>query len=72
MSKNKKEEVVSELNNTALSTFQNKETGEWFLAFIKFNPETGETKWEKAVSCGESKVEAEDQFKIASYKLEII
>lgn len=61
MAKDTKKEL--EFTHTALSVFQNKDK-EWCLAFIKFNPDTGETKFEKATAHGMSQLDAVEQFKI--------
>jgi len=51
--------------HTALCTFQDT-TGEWCVAYIKFNPETGSTQFDKAIGHGKFRIEACDQFKIAA------
>jgi hypothetical protein len=52
--------------HTAISVFQKPDTQEWCLAFVHLNPLTGETKFEKAISCGTSRMEACDKFKVAA------
>lgn len=59
----KEKEVFTHI---ALATFQNAETKEWCVAYIKFNPETGATQFEKATTHGIDRVEASDRFKIAA------
>lgn len=63
MAKETKQETFT---HTALATFQDKETKEWCVAYIKFNPETGSTQFEKATTHGIDRIEASDRFKIAA------
>ena len=61
-----KETKETKYTHTAICTFQNEDTKEWCIAYIKFNPETGETKFEKATSHGVDRIEASDKFKVAA------
>jgi hypothetical protein len=58
-------EKTEVFTHTALATFQNTD-GEWCVAYIKFNHETGATQFEKATSHGKFKMEACERFKIAA------
>ena len=63
MAKDKKE---TEFTHTAICTFQNPDTLEWCLAYVKLNPLTGETKFDKATSHGTNQMEVCDKFKVAA------
>lgn len=52
--------------HTALSVFQDEKTKTWCVGYIKFNPTTGETKFDKAVPAGASQLDGCDKFKVAA------
>lgn len=46
------------LTHTALGTFQDTKTGQWVLAELRYNPETGETGEFKAITNEEGNKDA--------------
>jgi len=70
MSNNKKVKEV-EYTHVALGTFQDKETKEWFVAHISYNPETGDCKFDKGIS-EPSELDAKNRFKITAANIGIV
>lgn len=61
-----KEEEVSTLTHVALGTYKNELTGEWMVAKIKFNPETGQAELAEHIPAGPGRDFAIEKFKIVA------
>lgn len=59
-------EMTPVLTHTALGTFRNDLTGEWLVAKIKFNPETGHAEVVERVPAGPGRDFAIEKFKIVA------
>lgn len=65
------EEKQNELTHLALGTFQ-ASNGEWYVARVKYNPETGKAGEFEKVEAGPGKAFAIEQFKIMAVKEKVV
>lgn len=67
-----KTEAVSELTHVALGTFKNDSTGEWMVAKLKYNPETGDAEVVEKISAGPGRDFGIEKFKIVAVEEGIV
>lgn len=62
----KEEEVSSPLTHVGLGMYKNQETGEWLVAKLKFNPDTGEAELVERIPAGPGRDFGIEKFKIVA------
>lgn len=60
------EEMAPVLTHVALGTFRNELTGEWLVAKVRFNPETGHAEVVERIPAGPGRDFAIEKFKIVA------
>ena len=67
------EEVASVvLTHVALGTFKDESTGEWLVAKLKFNPETGSAEVVERIPAGPGRDFAIEKFKIVAVQEKVV
>ena len=60
------EQTVSVLSHTALGTYKNDSTGEWLVAKLRFDPQTGHAEVVEHIPAGPGRDFAIEKFKIVA------